>query len=352
MRLFAGMVVLYVHIAYTFDLLSYVGPDAWINSGRAERYLHFERIWIAPNADWTKLPNSDPAKAETPARSEMPYVQVGRGDFSWSIYYMVTDPAWIYRIHYAFLFVMFLFMIGFCSRVTGVLTWVAALCYIHRAPTTLFGMDTMMVLILTYLMFAPSGARFSVDRWLEKRRQRKEFGHELPVPPSAAATFATRLIQINFCFIYLASGLSKLQGGAWWNGTATWWTMANSYFAPTDNPVYLGTLTYLSKHRWLWEIAMSSGTFGTLFLEIGLPFLIWNKNLRWVMICGSVMLHTFIGLFMGLVTFSLFMIIMLSGFVPPEIARTMIARIGRFWQTISQSGSAAATYEPELARQR
>ena len=29
-------------------------------------------------------------------------------------------------------------------RVTSVLAWVVALCYIHRTPASLFGMDTML----------------------------------------------------------------------------------------------------------------------------------------------------------------------------------------------------------------
>ena len=65
----------------------------------------------------------------------------------------------------------------------------------------------------------------------------------------------------------------------------------------------------------------------TLVVEIGLPFLIWNRHLRWVMICGSVLLHTGIGLFMGLVTFSLMMLAMLLAFVPPEVVRRTLAAL-------------------------
>ena len=38
-------------------------------------------------------------------------------------------------------------------------------------------------------------------------------------------------MQVHFCIIYLASGASKLQGPAWWNGTALWQTIANYEFA-------------------------------------------------------------------------------------------------------------------------
>ena len=40
------------------------------------------------------------------------------------------------------------------------------------------------------------------------------------VEPSVAANVALRLFQVHFCIIYINSGMSKLQGAAWWNGEA------------------------------------------------------------------------------------------------------------------------------------
>ena len=65
---------------------------------------------------------------------------------------------------------MALFTLGLWTRITTVLTWCGVLCYIQRAPTTLFGMDTMMVITLFYLMLAPCGAALSLDRLLRTMR--------------------------------------------------------------------------------------------------------------------------------------------------------------------------------------
>ena len=259
---------------------------------------------------------------------------------SWSIFFHLEDPKWIWTAHVLILAVMLLFTIGFATRITSVLAFLGATCYIWRAQTSLFGLDAMITVFLFYLMIAPSGAVLSVDRWLEVRRERKRLRNPnaiVPVEPSAVATFATRMFQIHFCFIYLAAGTSKLLGVAWWNGTALWACYANYSFAPMRVPLYTEFLAFLCRHRWLWEIFMAFGTLFTLFMELSFTFLIWLKRWRWVMLSGSVLLHTGIGLFMGLVTFSLMMLCLVMAFVPPEASRLLLARVAENWRLVHQA---------------
>jgi hypothetical protein len=255
-----------------------------------------------------------------------------RGQFLWSVYFHITDPNWIIAAHVAVLAVFLLFTLGVCTRVTSALAWMAAIGYVQRLPNHLFGMDTMMVLLLFYLMIGPSGAALSLDRVLARWMQRRRGA--LPSPaagrpqPSVLANFALRLVQVNFCIIYLASGTSKLLGSAWWNGTALWLCMANASFAPMKVGAYYDFLIFLCQHRWLWEIFLTGGVIFTLFTELGFPFLVWQKKLRWVMVSCSVLLHLGIGLVMGLVVFSLFMMVMVVAFVPPEAVRAQLQQLG------------------------
>jgi hypothetical protein len=336
-RLCTGLVVVYVHLMYTFDLLSYVGKDGWLDTGgpgTAMHYLRYDLRFIAQPSGW-ELP------------SDLNSLEVGHGHYFWSIFFHIQDPFWIYAAHFAIVAVMCLFAIGLWTRVTSVLTWVGAMCYLQRAPTLLFGMDTMMNILLLYMMIAPGGAALSVDNWLRRRRDRAAGLGDRPSPPLASATLATRLLQINFCFIYMGSGSSKLLGSAWWNGTAIWGTVANSYFAPINQAWYAGILHFLASHRLLWELSMSAGCLFTLFVEIGFPFLVWSRNWRWWMIGGSVLLHTGIGVCMGLVTFSLCMLCMVMAFIPPEAIRDLLDRVLVVWRRsgevehIPQSGPAA-----------
>jgi hypothetical protein len=313
-RICCGLITLYVHIAYSFGLLQYLGPNGWIGE-KTVQYVRYQQPIFAPGPGWSQQPE-----------------KFADGQYYWSIYFHLTDPAAIWAVHLTILVAILLFTVGFCTRVTTVLAWLGAMSYVQRAPTTLFGMDTMMMILLVYLKIGPSGAALSVDHWLKRRREQKRLGLDrlpaLPPGPTVGANLALRLIQVHFCIIYLASGSSKLLGSSWWGGTAPNFVLLNYEFTPFNVRYYYWTLFFLSQHRWMWELMTSVGVIFTLVVEIGFPFLVWNRATRWLCVCGSVMLHTAIGLTMGLTSFSLMMLAMLLAFVPPEAVRQLLGGLG------------------------
>lgn len=258
-----------------------------------------------------------------------------RGQYIFSFWFHITDPTAMAVVHVGVLIVMGMFALGLWTRITSVLTWIAVVSYINRCQQMVFGMDTMMNIATLYLMIGPSGAALSLDRWLEKRRAIRELekarrDHRptaeweaiLAGPkPSALATFITRCFQIHFCFIYAASGLSKLKGPAWWNHQAIWNTFANPEFSPVVFEPFLQFVILLAEHRWLAEILMSFGAVYTLFLEIAFPFLVWRPVLRPYMVIGAILLHTGIAFLMGLTVFGLFMLVLVMSFIPPETVK-------------------------------
>jgi hypothetical protein len=238
--------------------------------------------------------------------------------------------------HGCILTTMFLFTIGFCTRITSVLTWLGMLSYTQRAPTSLFGMDTIMNVVVLYLMIGPTGAALSVDRLIARYwATYQALRNHLPAPkfsgpaPQVSANVALRLLQVHVCIIYLASGVSKLQGAAWWNGNAVWGTLANYEFSPMQLQIYSGFLHLICQHRWLWELVTTSGSYFTLAFEIGFPFLVWSRSTRWIMVVSAVFLHVGIALCMGLVTFSLMMLVAVSVFIPATTVREFLGRLGR-----------------------
>ena len=277
------------------------------------RYLDYAEYWT--------FPQDDPEIIHT-------------GHVVYSPFFHITNRTAINVVHGVHLAVIVLFIFGFCTRVTSVLTWLAGLAYIQRNPLCLFGQDTMMNLCLFYLMLAPCGATWSVD-WLIARyragRAALKAGRQPPVvlmpKPMVSANVVIRLLQVQYCFMYMSAGLSKLKGNSWWNGTAVWYTMTNPEFSPLHIPVFREVLVWLCQdhNRVWWELYMNVMNVFTLSLEIGLPFLVWTR-LRPIMIFGAILLHLGIALNMGLVVFSLFMFTLLLAWMPPDAIRRVFAR--------------------------
>jgi hypothetical protein len=388
-RICAGLLVLYIHAIYTFDLQELFGRGAWLDLKTMNK-IRTEDPIATPGNDWfnsrmlgfvAPLPddvaqraqiidymrrfNIDPRRLEGLSEQEkevrLAYaydwghdkdLAYARGHYYWSAWFHVTDPRWMMVIHCCILAAMALFTIGLATRVTSVLTFLGALCYINRSPMTLFGMDAMMMIALFYLMIGASGAALSVDRclarWWARRHGAPPADDFLHPEPSVSANLALRMMQIHFCFIYMASGLSKMLGTSWWTGAAVWGTMANDSFCPMNIPLYVEGLKYLSRHRWLWEVFTTGGTLFTLFLELSFCYLVWNRNWRWLMITGAVFLHIGIALFMGLTTFSLMMITLVMSFIPPETTRGCLVKLGG-WIGAIFGPSSPRTVTPQRA---
>jgi hypothetical protein len=254
------------------------------------------------------------------------------GQRAFSVWFHVTDPAAMRVIHGAALFVMLLFTLGVCTRVTGVLTWVAALGYIHRADQILFGMDTMMNVLLTYLVVGNSGAALSVDRLVAKYRAARaslaRCGRideatraflDRP-PPSSGAALGVRLVQVHFCFIYMAAGLSKLKGQGWWSGFAFYDVMINPEFTLMRYEWFESMVRWIASSKPVYHTITAFGVWFTWGLEISFPFLVWTR-LRPLWLWMAVLLHAGIGILMGLTLFELFMMVMLLVFLPAGVIR-------------------------------
>jgi hypothetical protein len=202
--------------------------------------------------------------------------------------------------------------IGLCSRVVTVLGFVIAVAYANRVPGALFGLDQINTMLAMYVMLGPSGAAYSVDRWLAARRA----GKPLPISaPSVSANLAVRLIQVHMCIIYFFAGLSKMQGETWWAGNALWGAFANLEYQSLD-------MTWLAS----WPLVVAFATQVTVWWELTFAVIIWPRLLRPLVLVVAIPLHLGIGICLGMMTFGLVMLIGCTSFLPPEWVRAMIDR--------------------------
>jgi hypothetical protein len=248
-----------------------------------------------------------------------PRLLYAQGMPTFSIWIHLTDPVAMWVVHVLFMTVTLLFTLGMCTRVTALLTWFAVLNYIHRSWVLQFGVDTMISILLLYLAIGPSGAALSLDRlfarWWKGRRNGGGLATLPPPQPSVSANVAIRLIQVHLCFIYAAAGLSKLLGPGWWSGTALWGVLGNFEFAPMNWQLYNYLLRLLGRNQLVFEIFMTGGAYFTLVFEIMYSVWIWRPATRPLMLAAAALLHGVIGLFMGLGTFALIMLVMNMAFL-------------------------------------
>jgi hypothetical protein len=280
-----------------------------------------------------------------------------RGITIFSLWLHVTEPTAMAIMHGLAVTTAFLFTIGFCTRVSSVLLWFFMLCYIHRNSQIQFGLDAMMSILLLYMAIGPTGSALSVDRLLARwwshakpdviRRWYRLLGRPEPAAediapaayspqpvPSISANVALRLLQLHVCIIYLAAGLSKLYGHAWWDGTAIWGTLANPEFAPFQVSLYDKLLRWLASTSLPLYALLNIGTLFTLTFEIGYAFLIWRPTTRWVFLSAALLLHGLIGVLMGLKEFGLIMLVMNMAFLTPQEAKWLLS-----WFTPSSTPS-------------
>jgi hypothetical protein len=276
-RILSGAMLLYTHLVWGLALEDFFGPQGWLEPKAVQMAL--------------------------------------RGSYSWSYLWWCQTPLALWTVHGLALVVFALLTVGLFSRTMSVLAFIAAVSYTGRAHGALFGLDQINVMLTTYLMIGPSGATYSLDRWLKSRRG----GAPLPpAPPSVAANVALRLIQIHLCIIYLYAGMGKLTGLTWWNGMAMWQAVANLEYQSID-------LTWLAD----WPRLLNLLTHVTVFWELFYCVLIWPRATRPLMLALAVPMHLGIALCLGMVTFGLVMLIANLSFVAPGVVRAVLGRCRR-----------------------
>ncbi len=325
---------------YGFDLRRFglAPPDA----AKRKHIDYLEKYtdrWGAPPPAYPETEEEEQAVAQYMEKNGAdPRMLYTRGMTAFSLWFHVTDPRAMMAAHLAVVLASFFLMVGFCTRVMSVVTWFGFLSYIHRNPTALFGADTMMVILLTYLMIGPSGGALSVDRLIAAWWSRAKpgvihawcrlLGRPLPADadiapatydpqptPTVSANVAVRLLQIHLCIIYLIAGLSKLLGPSWWSGHALWSVLANYEFAPMHFEAYNRLLRLLGRNQLVFETFLTGGAIFTLVFEIGYAFLIWRPLMRRPYLLAALLLHGLIGVLMGLKTFALIMLVMNFAFL-------------------------------------
>lgn len=214
----------------------------------------------------------------------------GTPNIGWLVDHMATfgleERTVILGFCWSYILALVAMLIGWHTRVAVALVWFTHWTLMNSSDWTVYGVDLYTHVFLFYLLLSPCGATWSLDA---------QAGRTLATP-SSWATLSRRVMQLQLCLTYLASGLEKAQGPQWWNGELLWRALSLPVYHQFD-------LTWLAYAPWLSKL---SG-WTTLAFETLYCVLIWPRATRWVWIIGIVALHVGIAVFLGLTMFGLVM---------------------------------------------
>ena len=215
-----------------------------------------------------------------------------------SLLFMFDNEFALTAVHLVALIAACALTLGCCTRVANIVTWVALLSYIHRAPMVTGHLEPVLAFLLLYLALGPAGAKLSLDQWW--------FNRQGPPPlPSVAANLSLRLIQVHLAMFYAMLAISKIHGDSWLEGEGIWMLLAQTVSRPVD-------LTSLRYSQYL----LNAWSHAQVYVELAFPVLIWQRHTRLpVLVAAAVLWLLFIQV-SGLLIFCFTMILALVVFVP------------------------------------
>lgn len=221
----------------------------------------------------------------------------------WSVVFFRTDNmAVIVPAFCAWVAVTAALLVGWRSRAAAILTWFATYCFQNRSFLTLNGGDDVLMIGLFLLMITPCGCALSLDR---RRLVRKAAAEGREPPPAFIPPWPVRLFQIQLCVLYLATGIAKIPGDTWWDGTSV-------HYVLLDPIMTRWPATHF--HLPLWITAPL--TWSTIAFEVLFPLLVfWRRTRYWTLLFG-VAFHLGIYLTVEVGWFSFYTLCMYGVWVP------------------------------------
>jgi hypothetical protein len=197
--------------------------------------------------------------------------------------------------------------VGWRTRLASFLAFVLIVSFQWRNPLILDGSDLVFRFMPLWLMFTDAGALYSIDA-LRRPQPPTGRGWALPV----------RILELQVAWIYLATGIEKVGGSLWVNGTAAYYALQ---------------LEHTFGRWWARPIALQPVlvkliSWAALAVELGfLPLaMIPSRVTRIIVVVGAAGLHFGILTLMNVGNFPVIMLSTLVLFLPPTWIRAIVDR--------------------------
>ena len=276
--------------------------EVWHNPIRAETYailrivvafclLMDQLVQFLPNLEFFYGPTGF-APVETMETHVLYY-------WRWqSFIFFTNDMAVIYTCFFLWVGATVSMLVGWKSRISTCLVWFGFMCFYYRNDVIMNSGDRLLFAILFILVLSPVGKALSVDS--KKQPADASSSGPVTVPP-----WGIRVLQWQIALLYLSTGITKLHGHMWWEGTVIHYvlndvTLAHWSFAYFPLPLFVTKImTYASV---IWEC---------LFL-----FLVWYKPTRKATLFFGVAFHLGITFLIEVGWFSFYTMTLYLAFLP------------------------------------
>jgi hypothetical protein len=211
-----------------------------------------------------------------------------------------TD-AWVKTIFWVLLLFSVSLTLGLFTRLSTIVVFLCLTSVHQRNIYILHAGDTLMRITGFFLMFAPAGAAFSIDRLIRIRR-----GKEGPVI-QPRSPWAQRMIQLQVALVYLSGFGWKSLGSDWVSGTALYYVL------------HVDQLRRFPMPSWFYDMAvLKAGTWFTLAFESAFGILVWFKETRYVILVIGVIFHLSIEYMLNIQLFEWMMLATYVTFIDPN----------------------------------
>lgn len=222
-----------------------------------------------------------------------------------SLYQISSSGIWFELVYHLAILLCVLFVLGWRTRWITPALLATVWSWQERTPMLSDGGDELLRLILIYLCFAQLSAYWSLDA--RRATRRKAAGHEARNRERLGWRVATvvhngavlaALFQV--CVLYMASGLFKVQGQSWQDGTALYYMLQIETLQSWPD---LSRLVYTN------PVALVMFAYLAVFVQVAFPFLMLNSVTRRLGLVAVAGMHVGIGVLLALPFFSLIMIV-------------------------------------------
>lgn len=233
-------------------------------------------------------------------------------DGSFSLYAWSASEAWFQLVFHLGLVIALMVTLGIGGRAGLACHWVFLWSLYERQPVLLDGGDNLAYLVLPMLLATRCYDRFSLPSGVADRLARRLPTHvrSLTTPLHNLGVVA---IASQMCLVYVVSGLYKVQGQVWQDGTALFYVLRVPEF----------TLPGVSNLLYQNDFLVVAGTYVTVIFLVYFPLGVLVPALRPWAAAMSISFHVAIALFMGLTGFALTMIACDLVFLDRELGKAV-----------------------------